>query len=415
MSSTFPELPATLQDALAAPFQDRRPWQNEIAPTYITLFMLLIYYDQLGRQTLSIGGLFWSLAGAAVGGFLCFALLYYVPAMWGLRSRQPLVVVATSTFGASGAPWVPGLITGLAHLGWFAVCVYAAADVALRGLVSCHLIAPASLEPMRVGGMRLESPLFLFVMLFWSLSAATLGVRLVRIVAAVLKGYAVFPALVLGGLMIWALPGLGQFAPLRIDPLTAEPIARGARWAFLMMIQLVAAFFTLSGASAADWGAVSRDTRDVRMGGLVGVFLASWILAAIPLFTVAGANGRAQGAGVLKTDLAAQVRLQEAYENGEPSLEFYRKQVLEVGAENFTFRGVLLRGVGGTLAAALLFVLGLALLGPCCFNPFVFGHRFAAVAPGLKRWAWSLIGAVAAWPLMAFDLPARSELMFGAL
>ncbi|HEV3120957.1 MAG TPA: purine-cytosine permease-like transporter, partial [Isosphaeraceae bacterium] len=60
-------------------------------------------------------------------------------------------------------------------------------------------------------------------------------------------------------------------------------------------------------------------------------------------------------------------------------------------------------------------VLGLALLGPCCFNPFVFGHRFAAVAPGLKRWAWSLIGAVAAWPLMAFGLPARSELMFGAL
>jgi cytosine permease len=415
MASTFPDLPATLQDALAAPYQDRRSWQNEIAPTYIGLFLLLIYYDQLGRQTLSFGGLLWSLLGAGVGGLLCFGLLYYVPAMWGFQSRQPLVVVATSTFGAAGAPWVPGLVTGLAHLGWFAVSVYVAADVALRGLVACGLIAPAALEPARLGGVRLESPLFLFVMFFWSLSAATLGIRLVRVVAAVLKGYAVFPALVLAGAMIWALPGLGQFTPLRIDPLTAEPMPHGGWWAFLMMIQLVTGFFALSGASAADWGAVSRDARDVRLGGLVGVFLAAWTLAAIPLFTVAGALGRTSGAADLKSELAAQVRLQDAYEKADPTLEVDRGEVLAIGAENFTLHGALLRGVGGYLAAAMLFLLGLALLGPTCFNPFVFGHRFAAVAPRLKRWVWSLIGTVAAWPIMALGLPARSELVFGVL
>jgi hypothetical protein len=341
---------------------------------------------------------------------------YYVPAMWGLRSRQPLVVVGTSTFGAAGAPWVPGFVTGLAHLGWFAVTVSVAADLALRGLVSCGLIDSKALEPMRLGSLRLESALFLWLTFFWSLCAAGLGIRLVRVVAAVMRGYAAFPALVLAIAMIWALPGLGQFRPLHIDPLTAMPVAHPGPWAFAMMIQLVLGFFALPGAFAADFGAVSRNARDVRAGGLVGVAAAAWILAAIPLFAVAGAIGRETARPTLKNELEVQMRLQEAYEQrAKADLETLKNEARSIRAENFTLHGAILGGVGGIAAGVMIFVLALLLLGPTCFNPFVFGHRFAAVMPWWKRWVWSLVGGAAAWPLMTIGLHAHSEFVYGIL
>ena len=58
-----------------------------------------------------------------------------------------------------------------------------------------------------------------------------------------------------------------------------------------MMIELVFGFFATAGALAADWGAVNRTERDVRLGGWFGVVLASWTVATLALLTVAGALG----------------------------------------------------------------------------------------------------------------------------
>ena len=226
MSTAFPALPASLEAALDEPVADRRPWQTDITPTYIGLFLLVAYYDGIARQTLSVGGLAWSVLGAALAGLLCFGLLYYVPAMWGCGTRQPLAVVATSTFGEAGSPWVPGVVRGVAQVVWLAVAVYYAADVALHGLVVLRMIDASYLEPIHVAGVKLQSPLFMFVTLVWTLSSALIGIYVVRLVAAVMKAYAVFPAVVLGAAMLWALPGLRGYQPLRIDPVTAEPVRR---------------------------------------------------------------------------------------------------------------------------------------------------------------------------------------------
>jgi cytosine permease len=418
MSTVFPATPASLQAALDAPVADRRPWQSDIAPTYIGLFLLVAYYDGIARQTLAVGGLGWSLVGAAVAGLLCFGLLYYVPAMWGMRSRQPLVVVATSTFGAAGSPWVPGVVGGVAQVVWLAVAVYYAANVALGGLVAARIMDARVLEPIRVGGASVQSPLFLFVTLVWTLSSAVIGIYVVRLVAAVMKGYAVFPAIVLGAAMLWAMPGLRGFRPLAIDPVTAEPVRAGGMLAVLSMIQFVFGFFAPAGAAAADWGSYSKDARDIRLGGLVGVGFSALILAALPLLIVAGALGRSPTPAGLEPALEAQQRLEQLYRSSRPDdLEVIaaRAEVRSFAGANFTVREVIARGLGGLGGSAMLLVLGLAMLGPSCYAPFVFGHRFAAVAPRLKRWVWSLIGGIVAWPLVALGLPGRPELVYSLL
>ena len=54
------------------------------------------------------------------------------------------------------------------------------------------------------------------------------------------------------------------------------------------MIQLIFGFFATAGLAAADWGAVSRDASDIRLGGWVGVAFGSWLVATLALMTVAG-------------------------------------------------------------------------------------------------------------------------------
>ena len=63
----------------------------------------------------------------------------------------------------------------------------------------------------------------------------------------------------------------------------------------------------------------------------------------------------------------------------------------------------------------MLLLFGLSMLGPSCFAPFIFGHRFRAVGPRVPRWGWSLIGAIVAWPLVAIGCLGRPELVYSVL
>jgi cytosine permease len=133
---------------------------------------------------------------------------------------------------------------------------------------------------------------------------------------------------------------------------------------------------------------------------------------------VAGALGKSPTPAGLEPALAAQQRLEQLYRSSKPDdLEVIaaRAEVRSISGANFTVREVIARGIGGLGGSVMLLVLGLAMLGPSCYAPFIFGHRFAAVAPRLKRWAWSLIGGIVAWPLVALGLPGRPELMYSLL
>ncbi len=228
--SDRPDLPPALRDALLGPPLERKGWQTTIAPGYIGLFLWVVYFDRIAGRALAIGGLGWSVVGAAVAGLLCYRLLYYAPAMWGFRTGRPLAVLASSTFGARGSTWMTGVVLGLAHVVWFAVAVDYAVDWTFQGFVTCRLLDPRHLRPIVLGGLRLESPPFLVTALAWSVATALTGHYLMRIIAALMNVVSVIPAALLGLAVVLTLQGLPDFRPTGIDPSAAEPGATPGRW-----------------------------------------------------------------------------------------------------------------------------------------------------------------------------------------
>jgi len=401
-----PDAPATIPP---------RPWQAGVAPQYITLFLWVAFSDRLAGETLAVGGLAWSALGAAAGGLLCYLLLYYTPAMWGLAARRPLEGVAEATFGRAGARWLPGVLMGLAQVVWLAVGTFYATDYMLRGLVACRLIDPAALEPIVRGGLTLGGLAFLATALAWTLIFAAIGRWVVRFIAAIMIVYPILPALALGAAMTWNLDGLSRYEPPGLDPATALPIADAGPRAARAMIQWAFAFFATAGASAADWGAASRDGRDVRLGGLVGVALAATILAILPLATVAGSLGRTPPRA-----LEARAALDRALvmRGSGPVVERARRDLRAAAAgvaTDSTYASALLRGVGGRWAGGMLIAFALASMAPAVYAASDLGRRFAAAWPALPQTAWTFLGALAAYPLVALGVPANAGPLFTVL
>lgn len=420
---TAPNPPASGPDPSALPLPEPLSWTKGIGPRYIALFLSVVYYDQLAPSTLAVGGLAPALMGATVGGALGLLLLFYAPAMQGLRSRKGLSGVAESTFGRSGAVVLPGLLVPLGQVVWFGVSLYYAVDLTFRSLSCLGLMAPAYLEPVLRGGFETPGGLFLWVALVWSLSSAVLGVLMFRLVAAVMAGYQPFVAIALAAVMLWAVSDAGLFRPLGYDPTVAEIPPNPWNYAFLTMVQMVFGFFAAHGILGADWGSASRDETDVRAGGIVGVAVASTVMAALALLTVAGANGREPAPPGLRADLEAQRKwslemkavpadARNAQKRQEAEVH---KQVMASGGRNFTIRRVLQKGLGGMAGGIALIVLNVGLLGPACYAPFLIGRRMRGLAPVLPVWGWSVLGAVAAWPLIWFRVPERLDLVFDIL
>jgi cytosine permease len=386
--SDRPDLPPSLRTALKSPPLERSGWQSTIAPNYIGLFLWVVFFDQLARRTLSTGGLGWSVAGAAVAGLLCYRLLYLAPALYGFRSGRPLEVLGSSTFGARGSVWFTDVLIGAALVVWFAVGVYYAIDWTFQGFVSCRLLDPRYIRPTRLGGVRLESPVFLVTALFWSFATSLTGHYLMRIIAALMKVFPVIPALLLGTAVVLTFQGLPEFRPLTIDPATSAPVRVAGPRALLLMIQLIFGFFATAGVMGADWGAAVRAPRDVKLGGLVGVAFASWVVATLALLTVAGALGRLPAAPGLTS---------------------------AAGIGNFSVRVALILGIGGNLASLMYLLFGLSSLAPPCFSAHIFGHRFAAAWPRISRIRWTLLGTLAAYPLIITGLGLHLEGIFTVL
>ena len=51
---------------------------------------------------------------------ICHFFFYMVPGMLGMKTGLPLYVVGTSTYGARGGLFMPGLLMGLLQFGWLA-------------------------------------------------------------------------------------------------------------------------------------------------------------------------------------------------------------------------------------------------------------------------------------------------------
>jgi purine-cytosine permease-like protein len=294
-----------------------------------------------------------------------------------------------------------------------AVSLYLAADMALRALAAFRLIDDRWLEPIAREGLGLVNPAFLAVTIIWALFAATVGTLAVRLVAAIMFSYQVFPALVIGGLVVWAMPGLPSYQPIAgMPPPGGPPISQPGLWSFVVGVQLILGFFAPHALIAADWGVASREKRDVRMGILVGVGAAALVLATLAMIGVAGARGRSVRA--LEAPGAPRVgpELGPAGSEADAVRTHVLQEARGLALERWTVRGVLSNQIGDWIGGALLLILGVGLLGPVCYAPHQMSRTVQELRPGASKLVGPVLGALAAIPLIAVGFPSRLDRVF---
>ena len=161
---------------------------------------------------------------------------------------------------------MPGLLMGLLQVGWFAVGTFISSQFILNAL-----------------GMDATpgSPAFIIAGIIWRYSMGWIGAKGIQYVAKVSLYLNFIPLLMLIIVLFQTAGGIGQYAPAEVDNFAA----------FTTIIAIVIGFFATAGAAGADFGMNSRDARDVKMGGLVGVAIAAIVAGGLPLLSIAGAHG----------------------------------------------------------------------------------------------------------------------------
>lgn len=385
---TTPDVPPPQAAAPGPPQVGRRGWKTTLAPNLVGLFLWVVFFDQVPEAALRLGGVGWPILGAGLAGLLCYGLLYRTPVAWGVETGRPLSVLATSTFGVRGAVLVPGLLLTSAQLVWLAVSTLYGTALFLRALVMLQLLDAKAFPRWGDGTPVLSGALFMVVSLVWCFAASFVGRYLVRVIAALMIVYPIFPALILVATTFLAFKGVGGFQ--------ADPAASGVvvPWgmphgllALVVTVQMIFSFFATAGLQSADWGAVTRDADGARWGGVLGVVVAPWVVTTLAVLTVAGASPRSAIEDALSRPDPAPMRYSAA-------LEWL---------------------AGGRPGGLMLMVFGIAALAPACYASFVFTTRLHEVRPGVSRTIWTVLAASIAWLLVVNGCVSRLFDVFSVL
>lgn len=267
MDSMNSDVPQYLSRAVPTPLDSRVPWYKSTFPTYAGIFLWVGFYLRLAGPTLGLANVGVCLAGLLVAGLLCFGLYYYVPAMLGMQTGQPLYIVATSTFGARGGYLIPGLLMGFLQIGWVAVNALISATFIMNGL-----------------GKSARS-LFVLIVVLWVYSLGWIAVQGIHHVARVAKFLNWVPlAMIL--VVVWAnRGGIAHYTAPRPDNVGG----------LLNVLTVVIGFFATAGAAGADFGMHNRNRRDVALGGILGIVGGVVIAGGLAILAVAGYIGRGAG------------------------------------------------------------------------------------------------------------------------
>jgi cytosine permease len=375
------EWPPTLRAELDATPPPRRPWYVAVGPAYLTILVWAPFFDPLWRHDITRAGLAWLAGSALVAALLCYGLFYYPAAMWGYRTGRGLGVVAASTFGTIGSDWLTGVALAAGEIVWYAVAIDYGIQATFLGLVTCGLLPANVLASWPVGPALLRGPVALCAAAFWIFITGMASLlRLTGVIAALMKVYSPVALALLTIAAIWVFPGLSAF---QVDEGLAARPDRVVH-AHLSAIPIFTGFFAMVGLMSVEWGAASARRRDVVVGGLLGIVLAGTWTAVMSLLVVAGAIGRLRAAHPVGT----------AAVTAPPW---------------WSFRWAVANGIGGTPAAVILILFGLAALAPACFSSYVLIRKLFARWPRIPRIDWGWIGCTLAFALVATGWPGRLE------
>ena len=328
-------LPSYLKLASPNPLENRAPWYKNTAPTYAGIFLWVVFYMKIADGTLPEAGLGLSLLGLVIAALICHFLFYLVPGLYGMKTGYPLYVVGSSTYGTLGGFLVPGLLMGLLQFGWIAVNIGVSTSFILQA-------AGADATPGK--------PAFIIIAILWGLAAAFVGVKGIQYVAKVATFLPIVPLIMI---LVVFFTNVGSADDFKVAE-DAKPLM-----GFLGIIGIVVGFFATAGAAGVDFGMGSRNAKDVRLGGLVGIALAIVVAGGLPLIAIAGANA------------------------ANPNLK------------SFVFDAVI-REQGGFLARSMFILFAIASFAPICFSSFIAANSIGTMFPKANKMGMVLAGAVVA-------------------
>jgi cytosine permease len=359
-------LPDYLAAAKPVPKESRAPWYKNVAQTYAGVMLWYVFWQSLAGAGGSSGGtlaagLWPPLLGIVLAGLICHFYFYLVPGLLGMKTGLPLYVVGTSTYGARGGLFMPGLLMGVLQFGWLGVNACMVADVLCR----CFGVG---LTPG--GVVQVPNPAHAVIAVVFAVAAAFMGLKGIQYVARVASFFPLIPLVILLILFVSTVGGLGKFKPEQVkqagnaayaqaaEKASAEktaqpkppgpPMSSGA--VVVLMIAVVVGFFATAGAAGADLAMNSRNDTDVQIGGLVGIALATVFAGGLAILVVAGAYG----AG-----------------NVPPSeLQTYLDPL-------HLMRGIL----GGTAARVALILLAISAFPGACFSAYIAATSFKTTMP----------------------------------
>ena len=383
-------LPPILRAELTGPPRALLPWYRTIAPAYLGIFVWAPFFDQLWAGDLPRHGLPWLFGSAVLASVLCFGM-FYPAASWGLTARQPLGIVAASTFGTVGSEWITGVAIGVANIVWYAVAIDWAVDSTLLGLRACGLLSASVVGKLHLPMLDIKSPVYLCTALFWIYITGTAGLwRLTGVIVALMRVYAPIALLLLTAVALWLLPGLDSYR-LEDAVVIAENASPFPPWREPdSALRMIVGFFGMASLMSVAWGAEVRGRRDLVLGGLTGIVMAASWTAGMSLVALAGSVARLPN--------ALDLFLASVDDPFRPS-----------------FRWAVFYGIGGIPGAVILILFGLAALAPACYSVSVYGQKLSSHWPrlGLRGWTWT--GGALAFLLAATSHVDRHELIFSAM
>jgi cytosine permease len=357
------QLPSYITSATALGTDKRAPWYKNVAPTYAGIFLWFVFWQDAAVAPTAGGtlaqGVGWALLSLVLAALVCHFLFYLVPGLLGMKTGLPLYIVGTSTFGANGGFIMPGFLMGVLQFGWLGVNTY----------FSALALATVIPVPAKV------------IMVVWGVLAAFVGLKGIQYVARVSTYLPLIPLAILLLLVAKTIGSVGDFKPELVTAGDAV-LSLGAKGSALSMFGVLAAimtyvvgFFATAGAAGVDIAMSTRDKKDVNVGGLVGIALATLLTAGLAILIVAGVYGN--------TGLAA-----EAVKN-------------KAGLNAFNMIAVVL---GGSTAKWLMFLLALAAFPPACFSSFIAANSFKTTLPQVNPFisvgigtAVSILLAITGW------------------
>jgi cytosine permease len=391
MASNLPDYVAS---ARPVPLDARVPWYSNIAPTYAGVMVWFLFWENVPGYGGTPGGLLSAgvvpaLAGVLAAALIIHFLFYLVPGLLGMKTGLPLYVVGTSTYGVRGGLLMPGLFMGILQFFWLGFNAFFVADV----LCQCFDIGlkdgETAIPGMAHGGIAVV----------WALAGAFVGLKGIQYVARVATFFPLIPIAVLLLLTASTIGGVGAFSPEKIYQSEAQaaevaasegvaaaveeaPAAADAAPAvplsavgvFFAMIACIVGFFATAGAAGVDIAMNSKDEKNVQLGGLTGIALATAFSAGLAVVVVAGYYG---GADTIPKSLAGKL---------DP-IDLMKGGILGEG-----------------VAKVLMILLAISSFPAACFSSFIAANSFKTTLPRVNPFvsvgagaAMSCLLAVTGW------------------